>query len=141
MGFFPKRGECGGVGGFTQFPLIFLRIYNPKITLRLNTSADDHHILDQQKNSLTLVTIDMIATLIKIIVVMIMMMMTMMMMIAMMMMTAAGCTAFLPWAAFVKCHRGAKFTFTNDSTPAPLHYITLYIALHYIDILHCITRH
>ena len=42
--------------------------------------------------------------------------MTMMMKVMTMMMTAAGCTAFLPWAAFVKCHRGAKFTFTNDST-------------------------
>ena len=42
--------------------------------------------------------------------------MTMMMEVMTMMMTAAGCTAFLPWAAFVKCHRGAKFTFTNDST-------------------------
>ena len=49
---------------------------------------------------------------------------------AMMMMAAAGCTAFLPWAAFVKCHRGAKFTFTNDSTPAPVHYITS----HYITL-------
>ena len=39
-----------------------------------------------------------------------------MMKVITMMMTAAGCTAFLPWAAFVKCHRGAKFTFTNDST-------------------------
>ena len=47
-----------------------------------------------------------------------------------MMMVAAGCTAFLPWAAFVKCHRGAKFTFTNDSTPAPVHYITS----HYITL-------
>ena len=51
-----------------------------------------------------------------------------MMMMMMMMRAAAGCTAFLPWAAFVKCHRGAKFTFTNDSTPATVHYIIfLYI--------------
>lgn len=42
--------------------------------------------------------------------------MWLMMKVMTMMMTAAGCTAFLPWAAFVKCHRGAKFTFTNDST-------------------------
>ena len=41
--------------------------------------------------------------------------MWLMMKVMTMMMTAAGCTAFLPWAAFVKCHRGAKFTFTNDS--------------------------
>ena len=42
--------------------------------------------------------------------------MWLMMKVMTMMMAAAGCTAFLPWAAFVKCHRGAKFTFTNDST-------------------------
>ena len=55
---------------------------------------------------------------------------------AMMMMTAAGCTAFLPWAAFVKCHRGAKFTFTNDSTPAPQpHYITFTFNVKNVKIL------
>ena len=77
------------------------------------------------------------------IIVMMMMMMTIaiimiaiMLSNAMMMTTAAGCTAFLPWAAFVKCHRGAKFTFTNDSTPAPQpHYITFTFNVKNVKIL------
>ena len=86
-----------------------------------------------QKQRVTLIAMLMMMT---IAIMMIVMTIAIMLSNAMMMMTAAGCTAFLPWAAFVKCHRGAKFTFTNDSTPAPQpHYITFTFNVKNVKIL------